>query len=694
MSIPQNHLATETSPYLLQHADNPVEWYPWSAEALAKAREEDKPILLSIGYSACHWCHVMAHESFEDPATAEIMNRLFVNIKVDREERPDIDKIYQVAHQMLARRGGGWPLTMFLAPDTLAPFYGGTYFPRTARYGLPAFTELLERVGDFFREHRSEVVAHNAELIDAFGELQPDGTHAEERLSTAPLDMARHQLEHAFDGHHGGFGGAPKFPHPPNIDRLLRHWSASAERDERALHMATFTLKKMAEGGIYDHLGGGFCRYSVDEHWTIPHFEKMLYDNAQLLPLYAAAWSATGDPLFRRVALETGEWALREMEAPTGGFFSTLDADSEGEEGQFYVWRPEEAERLLAPSDYAPFAARYGLDGPANFEGRWHLRITAGLDEVARAFGLPDEDLARRLDAARATLLGARGSRVRPGRDEKILTSWNGLMIKGLAVTGRRLARTDFIDAATRAVDFVATHLWRDGRLLACYKDGRARFAAYLDDYAFLLEGLFELLQARWRDTDLAFAVELADALLEHFEDRARGGFYFTADDHEQLIHRPKPLGDDALPAGNGVAAMTLARLGHLLGEARYMEAAERTLRVAWTAIAQLPYAHNTLLSALEEWLSPPQIVVVRGDPSEIDAWRKACQEGLAPKRIVFAIPRDARDLPGTLAARKATDEGVIAYVCRGVQCSAPIGSLAELSLILDESSVATEHPG
>jgi len=685
MSTPLNHLATETSPYLLQHADNPVEWYPWSSEALAKAREEDKPILLSIGYSACHWCHVMAHESFEDPATAEILNRRFVNIKVDREERPDIDKIYQVAYQMLARRGGGWPLTMFLAPDTLAPFYGGTYFPRTARYGLPAFAELLDGVSDYFRDHRSEVTAHNAELLDAFVELQPDGTNARERLSAAPLDMARHQLEHAFDEHHGGFGAAPKFPQPSNIERLLRHWSGSGGRDERALHMATVTLTKMAEGGIYDHLGGGFCRYSVDEHWTIPHFEKMLYDNAQLLPLYAAAWSATGDAAFQHVALETGEWALREMEAPGGGFFSTLDADSEGEEGRFYVWRPEEVQRLLAASDYSAFATRYGLDRPSNFEDSWHLRITAGPEEVAQASGLPAEDLARRLDAARAILRAARDSRVRPARDEKILTAWNGLMIKGLATAGRRLTCSEFIAAATRAVDFIAANQWRDGRLLACYKDGRARFAAYLDDYAFLLEGVFELLQARWRDADLTFAIQLAEALLRHFEDRERGGFYFTADDHEQLIHRPKPLGDDALPSGNGVAAMTLARLGHLTGEYRYIEAAERTLRAAWTTIVQLPYAHNTLLSALEELLSPPQIIIVRGAASEIDAWRKTCQEALAPRRIVVAIPRDARNLPAALAARKAPEQGIAAYVCRGTQCTAPIGSLAELSLILDD---------
>jgi uncharacterized protein YyaL (SSP411 family) len=685
MSTPQNRLVTETSPYLLQHADNPVEWYPWSSEALAKAREEDKPILLSIGYSACHWCHVMAHESFEDPATAEILNLRFVNIKVDREERPDIDKIYQVAYQMLMRRGGGWPLTMFLAPDTLAPFYGGTYFPRTARYGLPAFAELLEGVSNYFRDHRSEVIAHNAELIDAFIELEPDAINEEERLSAAPLDMARHQLEHAFDERHGGFGGAPKFPQPSNIERLLRHWSASGGSDERALYMAIVTLTKMSEGGIYDHLGGGFCRYSVDDHWTIPHFEKMLYDNAQLLPLYAAAWSATGEALFERVALETGEWALREMEAPGGGFFSTLDADSDGEEGKFYVWRPEEVKRLLAESDYPVFAARYGLDRPANFEDCWHLRITAGLEEVARSSRLPGEEVTRRLDSARATLRAARDSRLRPARDEKILTAWNGLMIKGLAVAGRRLTRPEFIAAATRAVDFIAANQWRDGRLLACYKDGRARFAAYLDDYAFLLEGLFELLQARWRDADLAFAIQLAETLLRHFEDHARGSFYFTADDHEHLIHRPKPLGDDALPSGNGTAAVTLARLGHLTGEHRFIEAAERTLRVAWSAIVQLPYAHNTLLSALEELLSPPQIIIVRGRPPDIDAWRNACQEGLATRRIVVAIPHDARDLPEALAARRAPEQGVAAYVCRGTQCTAPINSLAELSLILDD---------
>jgi uncharacterized protein YyaL (SSP411 family) len=690
-AVASNHLAGETSPYLLQHAHNPVEWYPWGEAALARAAHEDRPILLSIGYSACHWCHVMAHESFEDPATAALMNQLFVNIKVDREERPDLDKIYQLAHQMLARRAGGWPLTMFLAPGSLIPFFGGTYFPRVPRYGMPAFSEILERIAAFYRQHRAEVEAQNGELMAVFASMDahPPADHSAV-LEPSVLDMARHQLGQSFDPLQGGFGQAPKFPHPPNLERLLRHWAASKRRgrpDDQALHMTVFTLEKMARGGIYDHLGGGFCRYAVDALWMIPHFEKMLYDNALLLPLYARAWRAIGTPLFRRTALETADWVMREMQAPAGGYYSALDADSEGEEGKFYVWSQEEIRGLLDEAEYRVFAPRFGLDRAANFEGHWHLYIAATVTEIARAGGETEETIRRRLDQARATLLAARARRVHPGRDEKILTAWNALMIRGMAIGARLLEEPALLDSAERALAFIRAHLWSDGRLLATCKDGRAHLRAYLDDYAFLLDALLELLQTRWHGADLEFAVQLAEALLAHFEDRENGGFFFTAHDHEPLIHRPKPFGDDALPAGNAVAARALGRLGHLLGETRYLDAAERALRAAWPQLAELPYAHNTMLDALEEYLEPPPLVVVRAAAAEGAEWLRSVHgdHGGDEAVLAYAIPPDAGTLPGVLGACPAEGQDPVAYVCRGLSCSAPVHTVEDLRARLQE---------
>ncbi|MCC6301203.1 MAG: thioredoxin domain-containing protein [Gammaproteobacteria bacterium] len=684
-----NRLAGETSPYLLQHAHNPVEWYPWCDEALARAVHEDKPILLSIGYSACHWCHVMAHESFEDPATAARMNRLFVNIKVDREERPDLDTIDQLAHQMLAHRSGGWPLTMFLTPGSLVPFFGGTYFPPAPRYGMPAFGELLERVAAFYHEHRQDLEAQNAELMTVFASL---GAHAPADHAAMPeasvLDMARHQLAHSFDPGQGGFGQAPKFPHPPNIERLLRHWAASRQGgrpDEQALHMAVFTLEKMARGGIYDHLGGGFCRYSVDGQWMIPHFEKMLYDNAQLLPLYAEAWRAVGTPLFRRTALETADWVIREMQSPAGGYYSALDADSEGEEGKYYVWTRDEVRARLDAAGYEVFARRFGLDREANFEGHWHLRVTATVAEIARALDEPEETIRRRLDAARAGLRAARERRVRPGCDDKILTAWNALMIRSMAIAARWLEEPRLLDSAERALAFIRGRLWDGDRLLATWRDGRAHLRAYLDDYAFLLDALLELLQTRWRNEDLDFALRLAEALLTRFEDRENGGFFFTAHDHETLIHRPKPFGDDALPAGNAVAARALGRLGHLLGETRYLDAAERTLRAAWPQLAELPYAHNAMLDALEEYLAPPRLALIRAGAGERAEWLRVARSTGDPRLLAFAIPPDAGALPGVLAARGGEGSGATAYVCRGTSCSAPAHTPTELLARLQE---------
>jgi len=662
-----NRLHEETSPYLLQHADNPVDWHPWDDRALDLARETNTPILLSIGYSACHWCHVMAHECFEDDATAALMNELFVNIKVDREERPDLDKIYQLTHQLIAQSPGGWPLTVFLTPDEHVPIFSGTYFPRDT------FKVLLQRVHAYYRDHAAELDGHNAALTEAFTRmtLAIDGEDIE--LDAEPLTRARAALAEQFDRTYGGFGGAPKFPHPTHVRTLLTAWRDSAtsnEPDLDALLMATLTLTRMAEGGIYDQLGGGFFRYSVDERWMIPHFEKMLYDNAALLGLYADAFAATGEALLGRIAAETADWCVRDMQDPRGGFYATLDADSEGEEGKFYLWTRAQVAELLDADARALVSAHFGLDGPPNFEHQaWHLRVAAPLDPAER----------ERLDVARQRLLAARAQRIWPARDDKVLAAWNGLMISGLARAARALRRTDLAAAAERALDFVHTAMWADGRLLATSIGGRARHAAYLDDYAFLAQGIIDLLQARWSTANLRFAIELAEALLTHFE-AADGGFYFTADDHERLIHRPKPFADEALPSGNGVAAHALLTLGHLLGEPRYLQAAKRTLRAAWPALQRFPHAHGALLEALTAALVPHEIIVLRGPPAEIEEWRAFLDAGFNPGRMTFAIDASETALPGLLAQRTAVGERPIAYVCQGTSCRAPVDSLETLT--------------
>jgi len=678
-----NHLAGETSPYLLQHARNPVDWYPWGPAALAKARRENRPVLLSIGYSACHWCHVMAHESFEDPETAALMNALFVNIKVDREERPDLDRIYQTAHSLLTQRPGGWPLTVFLTPHDQVPFFAGTYFPPSPRHGLPSFRDLLQRIADYLDSHAGEIAQQNHSMLEALQSLE-QGRQAG-ALAAHPLDSARQVLEQNFEAGAGGFGAAPKFPHPTSIERLLRHWARSRDagnEDRRARHMAVYTLEHMAHGGIYDQLGGGFCRYSVDAHWMIPHFEKMLYDNGALLALYAEAGAATGNALFERICHETAGWVMREMQAPEGGYYSSLDADSEGEEGRFYVWTPQEARAVLDEQSYAVFARRYGLDQAANFEGRWHLYVRHDTRALAEHFGMTQEAVRSLIDGARAKLLAVRAQRVRPGRDDKVLTAWNGLMIRGMAIAARHLQQPEWAASATRALDFIRTTLWRDTRLLATCKDGKAHLNAYLDDHVYLIDAILELLQVRWRDGDLEFAVALAERVLAHFS-APDGGFFFTSDDHEALIQRPRPAHDDAMPAGNGIAAKVFGRLGHLLGEARYLAAAEATLKGLWSGIETAPHGHTSLLVALEESLSPGQTVVIRGNAGDLADWQREVALPYAPARLTLAIPDSAGTLPGALAAR-APQAGTVAYVCTGTACSAPVTRLAELLTQLD----------
>ncbi|HLX21721.1 MAG TPA: thioredoxin domain-containing protein [Usitatibacter sp.] len=660
-----NRLSRETSPYLQQHADNPVDWYPWGEEALAEARRTNKPILLSVGYSACHWCHVMAHESFEDPAIAKVMNDLFVNIKVDREERPDIDQIYQLAQVMLTRRNGGWPLTMFLTPDQL-PFFGGTYFPNVAKYGMPAFVELIARVRAFYDESPGEIREQGEQLRAALARMQPRGGGNVAKFTGDPLDEAAGHLLQSMDPVHGGFTGAPKFPHPDTIELLLRRHAALGEKPP--LDAAVFTLRKMAEGGIYDQLGGGFARYSVDERWAIPHFEKMLYDNGWLLRLYADAWTVTRDPLFRRVCEETCAWVMREMQSPAGGYYSSLDADSEGEEGRYYVWTVEEIRAHLTPEEFAVTVPAFGLDGPPNFEGHaWHLVVARAVEDPASR---------RILDRAREKLFSVRETRVRPGRDEKILASWNALMIRGMAHAARVFGRRDWLDSARAALAFIRRELWKDGHMLATARDGHAHLNAYLDDHAYLLAALLEMLEADFDPADLAWASDIGRVLIEEFRDPVEGGFFFTSHDHESLIHRPKPGPDNATPSGNAVAAWALNRLALLTGEMRFAEAAEATLALFWHEMERQPMAFGTMLCALEELLEPPRTVILSAGQEALAPWRQALEGEYLPTTLVLAVGNSS-GLPGPLA--KPASRQPVAWLCKGATCLPPIATPAGL---------------
>jgi len=684
-----NRLAKETSPYLQQHADNPVDWYPWGEEALAEAKKTGKPILLSVGYSACHWCHVMAHESFEDPGTAKVMNDLFVNIKVDREERPDIDQIYQAAQAMLTQRNGGWPLTMFLTPDQL-PFFGGTYFPNTPRYGMPGFGDLLQRVRHFYDEHPDDIRTQGTQVAAALARTVPAGPSYDRAQFTAnPLDEAADYLKAAFDREHGGFSGAPKFPHPDTIELLLRRNAAVG--DPEALDLATFTLRKMARGGIYDQVGGGFSRYSVDAEWAIPHFEKMLYDNGWLLRLYADAWAITRDPLFERVCAQSAAWVMREMQSPEGGYYSSLDADSEGEEGKYYVWTPEEVRAVLTAEEFALAAPVFGLDHAANFENRhWHLVVARPVDEVAPALGLDETAALALLDSARERLYHAREKRVRPGRDEKILASWNALMISGLAHAARIFGRKDWLASARGALDFVHRALWKNGKLLATAKDGHAHLDAYLDDHAYLLAALLEMLQADFDARDLAWAEELGRVLKDEFHDPVAGGFFFTSHDHEPLIHRPKPGPDNATPSGNAVAALALNRLSFLTAQTRLAEIAAGTIAVFWAHLERQPAAFGTLLAALEEQLEPARTIIVTGPEGKFGPWRELLGAAYLPTSLVLFVPPQTSPLPAPLS-KPASDE-VSAWVCEGVVCLPPIGSTQELQETLQLPRIAASQ--
>ncbi|HET7223867.1 MAG TPA: thioredoxin domain-containing protein [Rhodanobacteraceae bacterium] len=682
----RNRLASASSPYLRQHAGNPVHWQQWDDAALAHARDMDIPVLLSIGYSACHWCHVMAHEYFENPGIAALMNAGFVNIKLDREERPDVDRVYQLAHQALSQRGGGWPLTAFLDPQSLSPFYIGTYFPPTPRHGLPGFPEVLQRVRAYFDSNRDELRAH-AEQLQQWMRHAEAGTPGRTPDANATSTKALRRIESRFDARWGGNAGAPKFPRATELEWLL-DFDGEATRE-----MAHLTLASMAARGLQDHLGGGFFRYCVDASWTIPHFEKMLYDNAQLLPAYARL---AADPDIGASLRESAngavegivEWLARDMTAPNGAFYSSLDADSEGEEGKFYLWTGEQMRALLSGSDFALAELAFGLDRPPNFEGRaWHLLRVAPLDDIARQLGRSVEDIRAGYATVRRQLFDARERREHPARDDKILTAWNALAISGLARAARLLDDRRCGGMATRALAALRGSAWMDGDLFANVAEPPARIPGFLDDHAFLLDALLEMLQLAFNPRELEWAIALANALLDKFADREAGGFWFSTSDHATPLARSRSWMDDALPNGNAVAIRSLLRLGHLTGDTRHLESAERALRAGASALDRYPDACPTLLRALHEFERPRPQIVVRCPSAQVSTWNTALRgalraEGLEPGGDpvdAFVIPSESGALPGLLSTREARGEAT-AWICSGLTCQAPITSPDELA--------------
>jgi uncharacterized protein YyaL (SSP411 family) len=671
--IMPNRLAAETSPYLLQHQDNPVDWYPWGSEALERARTEDRPILLSVGYSACHWCHVMEHESFEDEETARLMNERFVNIKVDREERPDVDSLYMSAVQQMTGHGG-WPMTVFLTPEGV-PFYGGTYFPPEPRHGLPSFRQVLEGVSDAYTERRDEVEKNAAELRRALQQstaLQPPAAS----LDVSILDRASQTLAGRFDARHGGFGGAPKFPQPMILEFLLRQWARTG--DEEALQMVEHTLRKMAGGGMYDQLGGGFHRYSVDARWLVPHFEKMLYDNALLARAYLHAYQATGDAAYRRVVEEVLLYVQREMTSPEGGFYSSQDADSEGEEGKFYVWTPEEVDDLLGPEDGPLFRRYYDVTEAGNFEGENILHADRSDREIAAETGVSAEHLERVLARGRTVLYEARSQRIWPGRDDKVLTAWNAMMLRTFAEAAALLGREEYRDAAVRNAEFLLRALRRDGRLLRTYKDGAAKIDAFLEDHALLVDALLALYETTFDPRWVREARSLADAMLERFWDEEEGVFY-DAPAGSELVVRPRDLYDNATPSGTSAATGALLRLAVLAGEPRYERVATRVLRGMGGVLEKFPSAFGHLLGALDFHLATPQEVAIVGsaDEPETQALLGAVRRRFRPNTVLAlrepSAGEEAAETVPLLAERTQVEGRATAYVCQRFACRRPV---------------------
>ncbi|MCH8923306.1 MAG: thioredoxin domain-containing protein [Planctomycetes bacterium] len=679
-----NRLNRETSPYLLQHRDNPVDWHPWGPEALERAKTLQKPIFLSIGYSACHWCHVMEHESFENEVIAAALNEKFVCIKVDREERPDLDQIYMNAVQMMTGRGG-WPMSMFLTPD-LQPFFAGTYWPPTAGRGMPGFDSVIASVSDAWENRREQAVKQAGQITEHLRNMT--GGESSGELSVALIHGAMAPLERQFDFTFGGFGGAPKFPHPMSLRLLLRAWRR--QPNDAVLNMVRLNLNKMAGGGIYDHLGGGFARYSVDERWLVPHFEKMLYDNALLAEAYVEGYLATGDAHYAQIARETFDYVLRDMTDPAGGFYSTEDADSEGVEGKFYVWKPSEVTAVLGEEAAKTFCYVYDVTDEGNFEGDNILNLPKTIEQCAQLLGRDAAALDAELGEGRAKLLEIRGGRVRPERDDKVLVSWNGLMIHSLAVAAGALDEPRYLAAATAAAEFICQNMRRDdGRLLHTWRGGTARLDAYLDDYASLTNALISLYEAGFDERWIDEAVRLADIMLARFHDADGGGFFFTADDHEELIARNKDAQDNATPSGSSMAATALVRLGKLTGRQDYVDAARSTLEASAFLMSQHAMAAGQMLIALDLLLGPTVEMVICGGEQSDDVLA-GLRRRFIPNKVVACrrtgpAEHQSAALDALLSGKRCIDKQPTVYVCENHTCGEPAVGEAQITALWDQ---------
>jgi uncharacterized protein YyaL (SSP411 family) len=685
-----NRLSAASSPYLLQHKDNPVNWYPWGDEALERAKREQKPIFLSVGYSSCHWCHVMAHESFEDPDTAAFMNEHFVNIKVDREERPDIDSIYMTAVQALTGHGG-WPMSVFLTPGQI-PYYGGTYWPPEARQGMPSFRQVLEAVADAWQNKREDVqenAGNVRQFLEAASNRVPRGADLNEDL----LDEALGAFQQSFDRRFGGFGNAPKFPQPSIIDFLLRF--VRRRNDARAIRMIELTLDQMAAGGMYDQLGGGFHRYSVDAEWLVPHFEKMLYDNAQLAQVYLDAYRQLDDPHYAGIARATLQWVLREMTAPEGGFYSTLDADTEGEEGLFYLWTPEEVDAVLPEEDARIAKLYWGIEPGGNFEGRSILTARKSDEDVARTLGIKLDDVSNRIPDIRSALLNARNERVKPGRDEKIIASWNGMMIRPMAEAGIVLDEPAFGEAAVRAGEFLLTMLFPESGALHSIRNGVPGTSAFLDDYANAIDAFLALYQTtfdrRWFDA----ALRLAGTVIAEFSDEATGLLFDSSSRAEALVTRPRDIQDGAVPSGNSIMALALIELGHMTMDEDYAQRAEAILRPLATLAASQPLGLSKALCGIESFLASAQEIAIaaKGGDVRISEFQKVYFDRYNPNSIIgLSVDGDEEAIAGMpfLEYRPLRNGEAAAYLCEHFTCMPPVTTIEEFEKLLDRGTGIT----
>ena len=664
-----NRLKNEKSEYLLQHADNPVDWYPWSKEAFDTAEKENKPIMLSIGYSACHWCHVMAHESFEDDGTAELMNANFINIKLDKEERPDLDKIYQMSQTIITGKTGGWPLTVFMTPAKF-PFFAGTYFPDTERHGLPGFKDILLRVMDFYKNQRDDISKQNIQIKNIFETLNKT-KETKNIINEDLLDKVKSELISSIDKVHGGFGSAPKFPHVNNLDFLIK---TTEKDDKETLELIELTLTRMTCAGIYDHLKGGFFRYSVDELWMIPHFEKMLYDNGPMIDILCNAYKITQNSLYLDKINQTCQWVIEEMQHEQGGFYSTIDADSEHVEGKFYVWTDEELKDILNTDELKLFKEIFVVYGKPNFEGKYHLHVTKTNQECY----INNKNSA---DLICAKLLEIRNGRVRPATDKKILVSWNSLLMLGLINAYKVTGNNNYYDSAKKCFDFIKNNMWVNNKLYACYHD-KPCFNAYLDDYAFLSKACIEFLKIDWNEKDFSFLESLTDTLLDSFQDKENGGFYYTSDTHEELIYRPKSYMDESLPSGNSIATEVLSELYELTGNNKYIKAVDKSISSAADSINRSKFSHCSLYLAAPNIKISKKLIIIRCELEKMDEYKKNIYALNAMNDNIYFIA-NSENVTIKGIKDKINQGRFTAYVCQNNTCSEPIKDYESLHAII-----------